>query len=273
MSERGISPMKNAHAFRVFLSVVAIATWTSSAAGAVPDVVRSYFVPQVGPYTAPIEGSAATTYFHACPNNDGGSSLPLGARVKVSVKDAGGAPISGIAAADIYLLFNGGTAAQGFTGTGADSIIANSTYNTLPLCPDVLHVPADGPTDANGETFITFTGPGGVPDRLRKWGHYDSSIPVYVLGIQISGRITSDAVNGSYSLRIKNFDWTGGLGTVQNQGEAVTVSDFNGIQTGLLINNAISYWKDFDSRCGVSMAEFNMIYWHVDHNCQFPNNP
>ena len=75
------------------------------------------------------EGTTATALFKACPNNDGGTSLPNNARVKVVVKDVNGNPIRGIAAADICLLFNGGTPAQGFSGVGADSVIANSTWS------------------------------------------------------------------------------------------------------------------------------------------------
>jgi len=266
--------MKNSRLLPTFLSVVAIATWTTWAMAGVPDVTRSYFVPQVGPYANPIEGNAAVSYFHACPNNDGGSSLPLNARIMITVKDAAGLPIPGIAPADIFLSFNGGTAVQGFSGTGADSIIANSTFNTSPPCPDVRHVLADGPTDSQGVTYITFTGPAGVPDRFRKWGHYDTEIPVYVLGIPLSGRITSDAQNGTYMLRIKNFDVVGGLIATPNQGELVNSADANAVtSTFTLTNNFLSYWRDFDTQCGVSLADYNMVSWHIGHDCAHPNNP
>src|SRR5512143_347700 len=95
----------------------------------VPDQTQSYYVPQTGTVATPSEGTTATALFKACPNNDGGTSLPNSARVKVVVKDVNGNAIRGIAAADICLLFNGGTPAQGFSGVGADSVIANSTWN------------------------------------------------------------------------------------------------------------------------------------------------
>ena len=112
---------------------------------------QSYYVPQVGPVGTPAEGMAAIALFKACPNNDGGTSLPNSARVKVVVLDGTFAPIPGVAAADICLLFNGGTPAQGFSGIGADSVIANSTWNQNPLCPDVRCVFADAPTDAGAQ--------------------------------------------------------------------------------------------------------------------------
>jgi hypothetical protein len=245
----------------------------------VPDVTQSFYVPQSGTTGAPSEGTTAARLFRACPNNDGGASLPSSVRVKVVVKDVNGNGIPNVAAADICLMFNGGTPAQSFTGVGADSIIANSAFNTSPLCPDVRCVQADDQTDANGVTYITFTGatpgsPGvGTRNAQRKWGHYDTAIPVYVLGFQLSGRLTSGSANGTYTLRIKNFDWTGGLGTTPNQGEQVSATDFNGIANGLNINNAISYWKDFDSSGTVNATDLNQIAAHTSHSCTSPNNP
>ena len=265
-----------------FLALCLATCWIAGATpgqAGVPDVTQSFYVPQVGTVASPTEGTLATRLFRMCPNNDGGSSLPNNSRVKVVVKDVNGNAIAGIAAADICLLFNGGTAAQGFSGVGADSIIANSTWNQSPLCPDVRCVLADAQTDANGTTYITFTGanaanPGvGVRDPNRKWGHYDTEIPVYVLGFKISGRLTTASPNGSYALRIKNFDWTGGLGATLNAGEAVTSTDFNGIATGIGVNNAISYWKDFDNSGGVTSTDFNTMVTHINHTCSFPNNP
>ena len=246
---------------------------------AVPDLSKSFYVPQVGSVTTPTEGTAAIQLFRMCPNNDGGSSLPNSARIKVVVKDASGHGISGIAAADIVVLFNGGTPAQSFSGIGADSVIANSQFNPTPLCPDVRAVAADAPTDTSGTTTITFTGstftaPGvGVRNANRKWGHYDSELPVYVVGFKLSGRLTTGSANGTYTLRIKNMDWTGGLGPTLNQGEAVTVADFNGIANGIGIDNAISYWKDLDSLSGVTATDLNIITSHLNHDCDSPNNP
>jgi hypothetical protein len=272
------------------IAIAAISAWIVPAAYAgVPDVTQSFYVPQSGTTGAPAEGTLATRFFRACPNNDGGASLPNSARVKVVVKDVNGNGISGISAADICVMFNGGTGLgigqQGFSGVGADSVIANSQFNPgavsppAPLCPDVRCIQADDQTDVNGATFITFTGatvgsPGvGTRNANRKWGHYDTAIPVYVLGFQLSGRLTTGSANGTYTLRIKNFDWTGGLGTTQNLGETVTGADFNGVAAGINVNNVISYWKDFDSSGSVTATDFNLISVHTTHDCDTPNNP
>ena len=262
------------------IAIAAVLTWIVPAAYAgVPDNTKSFFVPQAGTTTAPVEGTNATRFFRMCPNNDGGASLFSHARLKVTVLDVNGNGIPGVAAADICVLFNGGTAAQLFSGVGADSVIANSQYNPSPLCPDVRCVAADAPTDASGTTYITFTGanvatPGvGVRNANRKWGHYDTELPVYALGFKLSGRLTTGSANGTYVLRIKNMDWTGGLGTTFNQGETVTVTDFNGISNGININNVISYWKDFDTSGGVTVTDLNIINGHLNHDCDSPFNP
>jgi hypothetical protein len=263
-----------------------IATAIPAAYAGVPDIVNSYYVPQAGSTTAPLEGLSTPNpsfrFFRACPNNDGGASLPNNARIKVVVRDVNNVGIKGVAAADICLLFNGGTPAQSFSGVGADSVIANGTFNQVPLCPDIRCVQADDQTDSLGTTYITFTGatvgsPGvGTRNALRKWGHYDTEIPVYVLGFKIAGRLTTASVNGTYTLRIKNFDWTGGLGTALNQGETVTSADFNGVAINLGVDNAISYWRDFDYTGGagaVGATDFNAVGLHVGHDCSHPNNP
>ena len=262
------------------IAFAAVLAWTVPAAYAgIPDVTNSFYVPQSGTVATPTEGTLAARFFRMCPNNDGGASLPQNARVKVVVKDVNGNPIPNIAAADICVLFNGGTAAQGFSGTGADSVISNSTWNTAPLCPNLRCVAADAPTDALGATYITFGGadvntPGVyLRDGNRKWGHYDSALPVYVLGFQLSGRLLSASANGTYTLRIKNFDWTGGLGAVANVGETVVLADLNGIANGFGVNNAISYWKDFDSSGAVNVTDGNSILNHTNHDCDTPNNP
>ena len=245
----------------------------------IPDVTNSFFVPQSGTTTAPAEGTAATRFFRMCPNNDAGSSLPNSARIKLVIKDVNNNPIPNIAAADMCVLFNGGTAAQGFSGSGADSVISNSTWNGTPLCPDIRCVAADAPTDVNGVAYITFGGADvnvpGVYLRSgnRKWGHYDTTLPVLALGFQIKGKLTSASALDTYTLRIKSFDWTGGLTAVANQGEAVTGTDFNGVANGIGVNNAISYWKDFDYSGSVTATDFNTINAHVGHNCGAPNNP
>jgi hypothetical protein len=267
-------------------AIAAVLVWIVPAAYAgVPDVTKSFYTPQSGTTTTPTVGAAATVNFRMCPNNDGGASLPNSARVLVRVIGQDNVPIQGISASDICILFNGGTpqlpippagGGQGFSGVGADSVIANSTYNFSPLCPDVRCVAADAPTNANGETYITFTGanvasPGvGLVypnnNRSRKWGHYDSELPVYVLGFKIPGRITvGDAT--AYFLRIKNFDWTGGLTSQQNVGEAVTITDFNGVANTLNVNNVISYWKDFNFSGAVTVTDLNILAAHLNHNC------
>jgi len=258
------------------IACAAMLAWIVPAADAgIPDVTNSFFVPQSGSVGAPAEGAAATTFFRMCPNNEGGTSLPQNARIKIVVRDANNNPIPNIAAADICVLLNGGTVAQGFSGVGADSVIANSTWNAI--CPDVRCVSADAPTDALGVTYITFAGadvnnPGvTLRNSNRKWGHYDTKLPVYVLGFELAGRLTSGDTNGSYTLRIKNYDWSGGLG--QEVGEAVSSVDFNGIVLGLNVHNTISYWKDFDSNGAVTSTDFNTIIAHLNHNCAAPLNP
>jgi hypothetical protein len=226
-----------------------------------------------------VEGTSATLVFRACPNNEGGTSLPNNARVKVVVRDSNSNGIPGIAAADICLLFNGGTPAQGFSGVGADSVIANGQWNVSPLCPDVRCVPADAETDATGTAYITFTGstpgsPGvGTRNPARKWGHYDTKIPVYVLGFEILGRLTTGGAANSYTLQIKNYDHTGGLGAVLNQGEAVTSADFNAIANNIGVSNALTWWRDFDSAGGIGASDFNLIASHTGHDCDSPLNP
>lgn len=239
----------------------------------IPDVSQSFYVPQTGTVATPTEGTVAIRNFRMCPNNDGLTNLPNNARIKVVVRDVNSNPIPNIAAADICILFNGGTSAQGFSGTGADSVIANSTWNTTPLCPDVRCVAADAPTDANGTTYITFGGadvntPGVfVRSSNRKWGHYDTTLPVYVLGFQLQGRITSASANGTYTLRIKSYDLTGGLAAVANQGETVTSADYNLVSNNINGTGIGSYWRDFDSSGAVTSTDLNPVNTHFNHNC------
>jgi hypothetical protein len=252
------------------------ATRASVVSSRVPDIALSYYVPQAGATGAPLEGSDAIRFFHTCPNADGATSFPNNARIKIVVSDVQG-PIPGIAGSDICIQLNGGTIAQGYNGEGADSVISNSQWNPAPLCPDLRCISADAPTDANGVTFITFIGadstnPGvGVRDSNRKWGHYDSELPVYVLGFKLSGRIEAAAPNGTYTLRIKNVDWTGGLST--SLGESVTITDLNGVANSIGVSNAMSFWKDFDSSGSVAAEDLNLITTHLNHNCAYPLNP
>jgi hypothetical protein len=271
---------------RMFRGIFVLAVLTfhvaaPAAAQGVPDPTRSFFVPQVGPVSNPSEGTVATRLFRVCPNNDGGTSLPNHARIKVVLLDSDWAPITGVPAEDIYVRFNGGTAEQGFTGDGADSIVANSSYNPDPACPDVRVLTADAPTDVTGTTYITFHGstPGspGVATRdpNRKWGHYDSELPVYALGVKLAGQLTSISPPGSYVLRIRNFDFQEGLGTVMNEGAAVTAADFNSIVPHLLTltDTPVRYWVDFDGNGIVNVVDLNLFASHFNHDCDTPFNP
>ena len=241
---------------------------------------NSFFVPQSGTTTAPVEGTNASRFFRACPNNDGGSSFFSNSRIKIVLKDAGGAPLIGVPATDVFIQLNGGTLAQSFSGQGADSIIANSYWNNNPPCPDLRYLYADAPTDANGVTFITFRGasssnPGvAVRDPSRKWGHYDSDLPVYAAGFRLDGRLTSGDTNGSYALRIKSMDVVGGLGAAwpadANTGEWVDLGDFNTVANGIGDTGPLSYWKDLDSSGSVDNADFNLVVGHYDHRCSTP---
>jgi hypothetical protein len=260
----------------VLAGVVAL---PGTATAGVPDATASFYVPQRGTIATPIEGTGASSFFRACPNNDGGTSLANNARIKVVVRDSNSNGIPGIAAADVCVLFNGGTTAQGFSGVGADSVIANGQFNQSPLCPDVRCVQADAETDATGTTYITFTGstpgqPGiGTRNPARKWGHYDTKLPVYVLGFEIQGRLTTASGPNTYTLQIKSYDHTGGLGTALNQGTAVTSADFNAIANNIGVNNALTWWRDFDSVGGIASSDFNQISNHTTHDCDTPNNP
>ena len=268
------------------IAIAAVLAWIVPAAYAgVPDVTNSFFVPQRGSVGTPTEGATALLSFRVCPNNDAGTALAANARIKVVVRDVNATGIAGIAPADICMLFNGGTAAQGFSGVGADSVIANRQWNTLANCPDVRCVQADAATDANGTTYITLIGasglnPGvGVRDPLRKWGHYDFEIPVFVLGFKLSGRLTTASANGTYSLRVKNFDISQptGLGAIANQGETVSLADVNQFAPNAPGNpapdTAQAYWCDFNSDGAVALSDVNEMTSHVGHDCDSPNNP
>jgi hypothetical protein len=235
----------------------------------VPDAANSYFVPQAGEYATPIEGSDAIRFFRACPNNDGGSVLPNKARIKVVLKDVSDVPIEGLPGDRIYVHFNGGTEKQGFFGDGADSIIANGVENPGGACPLVQYLYADGPTDATGTTYITFTGAGGVRDPDRKWGHYDSELPVIANGVQLQGRLSSDGgTNGEYVLRIKNVDIKGGLQNGLDHGEEVTSVDYNTFRSHIGDPpDDLTYWRDLDSNGTYGSSDFSIMVSHQDHGC------
>jgi hypothetical protein len=246
----------------------------------VPDVANSYFNPQSGSVATPTEGAAATNFFRVCPNNDGGSSLPNSARIKVVLKDADGAPIVGLSRFSIYVKFNGGTTVQGFSGDGADSVIANGVVNTNPLCPLVQYLYADASTNDSGVTYITFAGadstnPGvTVRDSNRKWGHYDFEFPVFANGTQLQGRLTGAGTNGEYILRIKNVDFRGGLTNGNNQGEVVSSLDYNSMSGNLnQPPDDLSYWRDLNGDGSTTIVDLNILTTHRDHDCGNPNSP
>src|SRR5690349_17971633 len=140
---------------RLLAAILLVAIFVAATSSAdVPDVTHSFYVPQVGTVATPTEGNVAIRFFRGCPNNDGATSYPNNARIKVHLGNSSGDPIAGVAAADIFIKFNGGTAEQGFTGDGADSIIANGTYNVHPTCPLIQYLYADAPTGVNGNTYI-----------------------------------------------------------------------------------------------------------------------
>jgi hypothetical protein len=269
----------------ILLSIpILCAFHVTDAAAQTPDPAMSYFVPEAGPVSPPIVGSDAIAFFHACPNNHGsdipgqqGTSLPNNARVRVILRTSAGDPAFA-PKESICIEFRGGTPAQGFTtGSGSDSIIANSTWNQTPRCPNVRCLQADA-DPVGGIAYITFAGaspsnPGvTLRDPCRKWGHYDSSLPVLVNGVPIQGRLTDTPGAPAYVLMIKNMDWAGGLTAALNQGEIVSALDFNGIASGMYIDNAISFAKDLDWDGVVDIADFNLETWHVTHDCDTPNN-
>lgn len=274
----------------LFFSVTLSLLGAPSSTMAQVSTANSYFAPEAGSLSAPTLGNAAIKFFRTCPNNDGGASLPNRARIKIVLLDALSGGVMGLIP---YIKVNGGTPAQGFSGNGADSMIANDVWNVSPPCPNLdrmdssvphyRYIDADGATDGGGVTYITFTGVGGVRDPNRKWGHYASRIPVYVLdgGVEkeIQGRLLESDPSTGYTFQIKNMDWTGGLGTFLNQGEVVTASDFNGISNGIGIDNVISFWKDLDwsatatPHTAVTVTDLNIIIGHLNHDCDTPNNP
>jgi len=268
---------------RVSLTVAIVAALLLAAphpaSATVPDATQSFYVPEAGAVLTPMQGALATRFFRGCPNNDGASSFSNNARIKI-VLMANGTPLSGVAAADIYVKLNGGTAAQSFYGDGADSIIANPTYNPSFNCPLVQYLFADAATNSNGVTYITFAGadplnPGVAHrDPNRKWGHYDSELPVFALGVKLSGRLTTNGNNGDYVLRIKSFDFRSGLGTALDQGELVSSDDWNSLVNAInQPTDALTYWRDYDNSGTITSTDLNLLSAHMFHTCNFPNNP
>jgi hypothetical protein len=267
--------MKLMSRIAVAISMVAAMPWyTAPAVAQTPDLTKSYYTPQAGDNLTPLEGNDALPYLRVCPNNDGGASLPLNARIMIHLEDGNG-PMS-VAASDIFMLFNGGTPAQGFTAAtngfglaGADSIIANSLYNPAASCPDVRAIYADQGTDASGNTWITFTGVGGVRDPSRKWGAYEGDIPVYVRGVPLDGRLTPSSTNGDWKLHFHNFDSVGGRTTAINQGEMINSLDINPVSSAMG-SGVYQFSLDFDNDGSVYLPDYNMIFWHNGHKCDSP---
>jgi len=249
----------------------------------VPDITQSFYVPQSGSFTTPTEGAAAIANARRCPNDDGIQVLKLNARLMVVVKASDGSPIVGIPASDICVLFNGGTPAQGFSGVGDDTIMANAAFNTTAQCPDVRCVQADGPTDAAGVTFITWLGPtkdgsgNAIRDPSRKWGMYAGDIPVMVLGFKLQGKLTSGSALGSYTAHVKSLDTVvSGLPPFSNAGELVTQIDVNPVQAASVPGQPYQYKLDFNNDGFVNVTgDLNFIKAHVigTHRCNFPLNP
>jgi len=266
--------------FALAVFLLALSGSIPAAYAGVPDVNQSFYVPQSGPITTPSEGAAAIANARRCPNDDGNQVLRLAARLKVVVKASDGSPIAGIPASDICVLFNGGTAVQGFSGVGDDSIIANFQFNQVNNCPDIRCVQADAPTDAAGVAYITWVGhaasdpPGVVTnqvvsrDPFRKWGGFAGDIPVMVLGFKLQGKLTTGGVLGSYTAHVKSMDHQGGRTTGANQGEFVNSLDINPVQAA--IGTPYKYPLDFDNNGIVNSLDLNLIKAHNNHRCNIP---
>jgi len=266
----------------IAMAVLAVLIVPAAYAG-VPDVTKSYFVPQSGSITTPTEGASAISNATRCPNNDGPQVLRFNARLKIVVHASDDSPIAGIPASDICVLFNGGTPAQGFSGVGDDTIMANAQFNTTAACPDVRCVQADGPTDALGVTYITWLGPtkdgsgNAIRDPSRKWGMYAGDIPVTVLGFKLQGKLTSGSALGTYTAHVRSFDTVvTGTAPFLNSGELVTQVDVNPVQAAAVPGAPYVYKYDFTAPIGfVTSTDLNFIKAHAPgtHRCNFPTNP
>jgi len=260
--------------FALAVFLLALSGSIPAAYAGVPDVTQSFYVPQRGSVSTPTEGAVAIASARRCPNDDGTQVLALSSRLKVVVKASDGSPIAGIPASDICVLFNGGTPAQGFSGVGDDSIIANFQFNQLSSCPDIRCVQADAPTDAAGVAYITWIGatagsPGvGTRDPFRKWGGYAGSIPVMVLGFQLQGKLTSGSALGSYTAHVKSLDFVGGRTAAPNQGELVNSLDIAPVQAA--VGHPYQYQMDFDNNGIVNSIDLSFIKAHNNHKCNFP---
>jgi len=237
---------------------------------AIVSPTTSYFVPEAGTTLSPITGTAALAFAVTCPNND---LLNNNARIKIVLKTASGTPLSGVAATDIYASLNGGPASQGFSGTGDDTLMASSVWQPLAGCPNTRHINADAATDVTGTTYITWKGstPGqpGVAtrDRNRKWGLFAGDIPIFALGVQLQGRLTTASANGTFTANVKNVDVFDPETT--NQGEIVNILDFNVINAA--IQGGYQYQYDFNGDGLLNVSDLNILKQHMNHKCNFPN--
>jgi len=153
-----------------------------------------------------------------------------------------------------------------------DSIIADSLFNPHEPCPNLTAIYADSATNTAGSTYITFIGPGGVQDTTRKWGQYDSEMPVYALGTQLQGRATTDSTNGSYVLRIRNADVGGGIEVGLNAGEVVNLIDVNFVHAhNHWTGGTYDYFADFDESGYVDAIDEHYVQGHNTGKCHEGN--
>jgi hypothetical protein len=256
---------------RITLVLIGVSLLAPIPSSAQVSSTFSFYVPQAGPVAAPLEGASVPksfSFFRACPNNDGNGSLPNSARIKVVAKDVLNNPMVGISADSICALFS-----------EADSIIAGTPCDS---CPIVRCLSADAPTDINGVTYITFTGanpasPGvGVRDPNRKWGHYDSKIPVRIKGVEIFGRLTTVSLPNTYTLVIRNFDVVGGFAfpCVPGEAESVDAADWSAFLWCLGGGFCPMFYQlDFNWDGMLTAPDVNVFVNHFGHNCTNPFNP
>jgi len=262
-------PQKKWKWLLAFAAVILAVTGALPAFAGVPDVSQSYYVPTAGFGGTLVEGVSAIANFRGCPDNDGTTVLAKNSRLKVVVLASDGSPIANIPAADICMLFNGGTPAQGFSGAGDDSIIANFQYNPAANCPDVRCIQADAPTDVTGTTYITLIGVSGVRDPLRKWGGWAGDVPVMVLGFKLQGKLTSGSGLGTYTAHVKSADQQGGRTVTANQGELVNSLDIFAVK-GYISTATYNYSVDYQQDGVINVIDYNYARGHISHNCNTP---
>jgi hypothetical protein len=97
---------------------------------------------------------------------------------------------------------------------------------------------------------------------------------VYVRGIKISGRPTSGGQNGTYTLRVKSVDVTGGTANNALAHEIVDGSDFNTVTAQIgQPPNFLTYWRDFNNDGVVNSTDLSILNAHLGHDCGTPQNP